>query len=170
MKPMVVSLNRHERSFTMSNLENILKESLGTVAQELSTAEENKQFYESLTEAGLNPKDYRADQNDYMPFLLKIAIDGQLQEFTDLVKGKEKLVASVFKVIHPEYVADLATKFKRAYGVQAESLKTKIMAVAYIARHLDDETEDRWVEAYTQYQAEKARKVADQKAIQAKLV
>ena len=154
----------------MSNLENVLKESLGTVAAELNTAEENKQFYESLTEAGLNPKDYRANLNDYMPFLLKIAIDGQLQEFTDLVKGKEHLVASVFKVIHPEYVADLASKFKRAYGVQAESLKTKIMAVAYIARHLDDETEDRWVKAYTDYQAEKAKKVADQKAIQAKLV
>ena len=154
----------------MSNLENILKESLGTVAAELTTAEENKQFYESLTEAGLNPKDYRADQNDYMPFLLKIAIDGQLEEFTKLVEGKEQLVASVFKVIHPEYVADLATKFKRAYGVQAESLKTKIMAVAYIARHLDDATEDRWVKAYTDYQAEKAKKVADQKAIQAKLI
>ena len=153
----------------MSNLENILKESLGTVAAELETSEENKQFYESLTEAGLNPKDYRANLNDYMPFLLKIAIDGQLQEFTDLVKGIEHLVASVFKVIHPEYVADLASKFKRAYGVQAESLKTKIMAVAYIARNLDDETEARWVEAYTQYQAEKAKKVAEQKAIQAKL-
>ena len=153
----------------MSNLENILKESLGTVAAELTTSEENKQFYESLTEAGLNPKDYRANQHDYMPFLLHIAIDGQLQEFTDLVKGKEQLVASVFKVIHPEYVADLATKFKRAYGVQAESLKTKIMAVAYIARHLDDATEDRWVKAYTDYQAEKAKKVAEQKAIQAKL-
>ena len=154
----------------MSNLENILKESLGTVAAELTTSEENKQFYESLTEAGLNPQDYRANLNDYMPFLLKIAIDGQLEEFTKLVEGKEQLVASVFKVIHPEYVADLATKFKRAYGVQAESLKTKIMAVAYIARHLDDATENRWVEAYTQYQAEKAKKVADQKAIQAKLV
>ena len=154
----------------MSNLENILKESLGTVAAELSTAEENKQFYESLSEAGLNPRDYRADQHDYTPFLLQIAIDGQLQEFTDLVKGKEQLVASVFKVIHPEYVADLASKFKKAYGVQAESLKTKIMAVAYIARHLDDATETRWVKAYTQYQAEKAKKVADQKAIQAKLV
>jgi len=153
----------------MSNLENILKESLGTVAAELTTAEENKQFYESLTEAGLNPKDYRANQNDYMPFLLHIAIDGQLQEFTDLVKGKEQLVASVFKVIHPEYVADLATKFKKAYGVEAESLKTKIMAVAFIARNLDDETETRWVKAYTDYQAEKAKKVAEQKAIQAKL-
>ena len=154
----------------MSNLENVLKETLGTVAAELTTAEENKQFYEALSEAGLNPKDYRADQNDYMPFLLKIAIDGQLQEFTDLVKGKEQLVASVFKVIHPEYVSDLASKFKRAYGVQAESLKTKIMAVAFIARNLDDETEDRWVKAYTDYQAEKAQKVAEQKAIQAKLV
>ena len=147
----------------MSNLENILKESLGTVAAELTTSEENKQFYESLSEAGLNPRDYRADQHDYTPFLLQIAIDGQLQEFTDLVKDKEQLVASVFKVIHPEYVADLATKFKRAYGVQAESLKTKIMAVAFIARHLDDETEDRWVKAYTDYQAEKAKKVADRK-------
>ena len=154
----------------MSNLENILKESLGTVAAELTTSEENKQFYESLTEAGLNPRDYRADQHDYTPFLLQIAIDGQLEEFTKLVEGKEQLVASVFKVIHPEYVADLATKFKRAYGVQAESLKTKIMAVAYIARHLDDETEDRWVKAYTDYQADKAQKVAEQKAIQAKLV
>ena len=154
----------------MSNLENVLKESLGTVAAELATSEENKQFYESLTEAGLNPKDYRADQHDYTPFLLQIAIDGQLEEFTKLVEGKEQLVASVFKVIHPEYVADLATKFKRAYGVQAESLKTKIMAVAFIARHLDDETENRWVKAYTDYQAEKAKKVADQKAIQAKLV
>ena len=154
----------------MSNLESILKESLGTVAAELTTSEENKQFYESLSEAGLNPKDYRANLNDYMPFLLKIAIDGQLEEFTKLVEGKEQLVASVFKVIHPEYVADLATKFKRAYGIQAESLKTKIMAVAYIARHLDDATEDRWVKAYTDYQAEKAKKVADQKAIQAKLV
>ena len=154
----------------MSNLENVLKESLGCVAAELTTAEENKQFYESLTEAGLNPKDYKADQHDYMPFLLKIAIDGQLEEFTKLVEGKEQLVASVFKVIHPEYVADLATKFKRAYGIQAESLKTKIMAVAFIARDLDDATEDRWVKAYTDYQAEKAKKVADQKAIQAKLV
>ena len=154
----------------MSNLENILKESLGCVAQELTTAEENKQLYESLTEAGLNPKDYRANLNDYMPFLLKIAIDGQLEEFTKLVEGHEALVASVFKVIHPEYVSDLASKFKKAYGVQAESLKTKIMAVAFIARHLDDETEDRWVKAYTDYQAEKAKKVADQKAIQAKLV
>ena len=170
MKPMVVSITDMKGVFTMSNLENILKESLGTVAAELTTSEENKQFYESLTEAGLNPRDYRADQHDYMPFLLQIAIDGQLQEFTDLVKGKEQLVASVFKVIHPEYVADLATKFKRAYGIQAESLKTKIMAVAYIARHLDDETEDRWVKAYTDYQAEEAKKVADQKAIQAKLV
>ena len=170
MKPMVVSINRHKGVNIMSNLENILKESLGTVAAELTTSEENKQFYESLTEAGLNPKDYRANQNDYMPFLLKIAIDGQLEEFTKLVEGHEALVASVFKVIHPEYVADLATKFKRAYGVQAESLKTKIMAVAYIARHLDDATEDRWVKAYTDYQAEKAKKVADQKAIQAKLV
>ena len=152
----------------MSNLESILKESLGTVAAELTTSEENKQFYESLSEAGLNPRDYRADQHDYTPFLLQIAIDGQLQEFTDLVKGKEQLVASVFKVIHPEYVADLATKFKRAYGVQAESLKTKIMAVAFIALHLDDATEDRWVTAYTDYQAEKTKKVADQKAIQAK--
>ena len=154
----------------MSNLENILKESLGTVAAELTTSEENKQFYESLSEAGLNPRDYRADQHDYTPFLLQIAIDGQLEEFTKLVEGKEHLVASVFKVIHPEYVADLATKFKRAYGVQAESLKTKIMAVAYIARNLDDETEDRWVKAYTDYQADKAQKVAEQKAIQAKLV
>ena len=170
MKPMVVSLNRHEMSFTMSKLESILKESLGTVAADLTTAEENKQFYESLTEAGLNPRDYRADQHDYTPFLLQIAIDGQLEEFTKLVEGHEALVASVFKVIHPEYVADLASKFKRAYGVQAESLKTKIMAVAYIARHLDDATEDRWVKAYTDYQAEKAKKVADQKAIQAKLV
>ena len=154
----------------MSNLENILKESLGTVAAELNTAEENKQFYESLTEAGLNPRDYRADQHDYTPFLLQIAIDGQLEEFTKLVEGKEQLVASVFKVIYPGYVADLATKFKRAYGIQAESLKTKIMAVAYIARHLDDATEDRWVKAYTDYQGGKAKKVADQKAIQAKLV
>ena len=154
----------------MSNLENILKESLGTVAAELTTAEENKQFYESLTEAGLNPKDYRADQHDYTPFLLQIAIDGQLEEFTKLVEGKEQLVASVFKVIHPEYVADLASKFKRAYGVQAESLKTKIMAVAYIAKNLDDATEDRWVKAYTDFQAEKAKKIAEQKAIQAKLV
>ena len=154
----------------MSNLENILKESLGTVAAELTTSEENKQFYESLTEAGLNPRDYRADQHDYTPFLLQIAIDGQLHECTDLVKGKEQLVASVFKVSQPEYVADVATKFKRTYGIQAESLKTKIMAVAYIARHLDDATEDRWVKAYTDYQAEKAKKVADQKAIQAKLV
>lgn len=153
----------------MSNLENILKESLGCVAEELATAEEDKQFYESLTEAGLNPKDYRANQHDYMPFLLNIAIDGQLGEFADLVKGKEHLVASVFKVIHPEYVADLASKFKRAYGVQAESLKTKIMAVACIARNLDDETEERWVKAYTDYQAEKAKKIAEQKAIQAKL-
>ena len=97
--------------------------------------------------------------------MLQIALDGQLEEFTKLV---EQLVASVFKVIHPEYVSDLATKFKRAYGVQAESLKTKIMAVAYIARHLDDATETRWVKAYTDYQAKKAKKVADQKAIQAK--
>lgn len=154
----------------MSNLENILKESLGTVAAELTTAEENKQFYESLSEAGLNPRDYRADQHDYTPFLLQIAIDGQLEEFTKLIEGKEHLVASVFKVIHPEYVADLASKFKKAYGIQAESLKTKIMAVAYIARNLDDETEDRWVKAYTDYQADKAQKVAEQKAIQAKLV
>ena len=153
----------------MSNLENILKESLGTVAAELTTSEENKQFYESLSEAGLNPKDYRADQHDYTPFLLQIAIDGQLEEFTKLVEGKEQLVASVFKVIHPEYVADLASKFKRAYGVQAESLKTKIMAVACIARNLDDETETRWVKAYTDYQAEKAKRIAEQKAIQAKL-
>ena len=170
MKPMGLQLTDMKGVFAMSNLENVLKESLGCVAAELTTAEENKQFYESLTEAGLNPRDYRADQHDYTPFLLQIAIDGQLEEFTKLVEGKEQLVASVFKVIHPEYVADLATKFKRAYGVQAESLKTKIMAVAYIARHLDDATEDRWVKAYTDYQAEKAKKVADQKAIQAKLV
>lgn len=154
----------------MSNLENILKESLGTVATELTTSEENKQFYESLTEAGLNPRDYRADLHDYTPFLLQITIDGQLEEFTKLVKDKEHLIASVFKVIHPEYVADLTTKFKRAYGVQVESLKTKIMAVAYIARHLDDATENRWVKAYTDYKTEKAKKVADQKAIQARLI
>lgn len=154
----------------MSNLENILKESLGVAAAELTTSEENKQFYETLTEAGLNPRDYRADQHDYMPFLLQIAIDGQLMEFTQLVKGKEDLVASVFKVIHPEYIADLASKFKRAYGVQAESMKTRIMAVAYIARNLDDETETRWVDAYTKYQAQRAERVAEQKAIQAKLI
>ena len=35
MKPMVVSLNRHKGVNIMSNLENILKESLGCVAQEI---------------------------------------------------------------------------------------------------------------------------------------
>ena len=155
----------------MSNkFENNFINILTSAAVELEEKSSAKEFYERLTEAGLNPRDYKADQNDYIPFLLKIAIDSEICEFADLVRGNEDKVASVFRVLRPDYIADLVSKFKNAYGLQAERLKTKILAIKYIARTVSDEDIEEWISAYERYEAEHAEKIADLKKVQAKLV
>lgn len=142
---------------------------LSEAAVELESKDSAKEFYAKLSEEGLNPRDYKADQHDYVPFLLQITIDGEIEHFADLIRGNEDKVASVFKVLHPSYIADLISKFKGAYGLQAERLKTKILAIKCIAKKVSDEDIDAWSEAYSKFEAERAEKVADLKKIQSKL-
>ena len=52
---------------------------LGIIAETLvgmKSVEEKADVLERLTEAGLNPKGYNPIDHDYMPFLLKITMDG----------------------------------------------------------------------------------------------
>ena len=153
-----------------SKFENTFTNILSNAAIELEEKSSAREFYEKLSEAGLNPRDYKADQHDYVPFLLQIAIDGEISEFADLIRGNEDKVASVFRVLRPDYIADLVSKFKSAYGLQAERLKTKILAIKYIAKTVSDEDIEAWVSAYEAYEAEHAKKVEDLKKVQAKLI
>ena len=145
---------------------------LGIFSEELRNVEqkaENKEIFDALTEAGLNPKDYRADQHDYTPFLLHIAIEGELQNFLSIIKDHYDLVASVFKVLTEDYLLDLVNKHKTSYGVQKAKLETKMIAVGYIARSTTAEQQNGMLEAYEKYAAERENAIAGQKAIQAKL-
>lgn len=130
---------------------------------------ENKDIFDALTENGLNPKDYRADQHDYTPFLLHIAIEGELQNFLSIIKDRFDLVASVFKVLTEAYLLDLVQKHKTAFGVQKAKIETRMIAVGYIARNTTAEQQNGMLEAYEKYAAERENAIAGQKAIQAKL-
>lgn len=113
-------------------------------------------IYEKLSEAGLNPREYRAADHDYTPFLLQIAIDGELQNFLQIVKDNLDLVASVFRVLTPAYMQDLVQKYRNSYGIQQKKLETKMVAIGYIARHTSTELQDEMLAAFDEYEKSRA--------------
>lgn len=150
---------------------NIIKEQLSN----LQEIEEKVDIYARLSEAGLNPKDYNPQMNDYMPFLLKIAIDGELRNFLDIIEGNYDLFASKFKVLHPSYLAELADKYNklpkfREESLEGEKLKTKMIAIGFIARNTTNEEQDAMIEAFKKYEENRRSAVEAEKAKQMKLV
>lgn len=145
---------------------NIIKEQL----LKTQSVEEKADIYTRLTEAGLNPRDYRAADHDYVPFLLQIAIDGELRNFLDIVKDHFDLVASVFRVLHPSYIADLASKHKTAYGIQQAKIETKLIAIGYIARNTSGEEQDAMIAAFQKYDDSRAQAVNVEKQKQLRLI
>lgn len=110
-----------------------------------------QKIFEQLSEVGLNPRDYKAAKHGYVPFLLQIAIDGELQNFMQIIDGHFDLVASVFRVLHPSYLEDLASKYRSAYGIQKAKIETKMIAIGYIARNTTDQQQDQMIEAFINY-------------------
>ena len=138
--------------------------------ENVQAAEEKLDVFAQLSEAGLNPKDYRADQHDYVPFLLQIAIDGELDNFLHIINGHFDLVASVFRVLHPSYLEDLVSKYRRAYGIQKAKIETKMVAIGYIARNTTDQQQDQMIAAFVEYDKGRIQAVEAEKAKQMKLV
>ena len=167
MKSMVGFLETHNKGVKNMgiNLE-IFKSELASV----QSAEEKLDVFAQLSETGLNPKDYRADQHDYMPFLLQIAIDGELDNFLQTVNGHYNLVASVFRVLHPSYLEDLVVKYRRAYGIQRAKIETKMVAIGYIARNTTDQQQDAMINAFVEYDKGRIQAVEAERAKQQKLV
>lgn len=130
----------------------IFKNELSVVKTSAAKAD----IYEKLSEAGLNPREYRAADHDYTPFLLQIAIDGELQNFLQIVKDNLDLVASVFRVLTPAYMQDLVQKYRNSYGIQQKKLETKMVAIGYIARHTSTELQDEMLAAFDEYEKSRA--------------
>ena len=144
---------------------NIFKTELSVVKSSVVKAD----IYAQLSEAGLNPREYKASGHDYMPFLLQIAIDGELQNFLQIVKGNLDLVASCFRVLTPAYMQDLVTKYRNSYGVQQKKIETKMVAIGYIARHTSTELQDEMLAAFDEYEKSRAAVIGDENAKIAKL-
>lgn len=113
-------------------------------------------IFERLSDAGLNPREYRASEHDYMPFLLQIAIDGELQNFLSIVKGNLDLVASVFRVLTPSYMQDLVAKYRNSYGIAQKKIETKMVAIGYIARHTPVDLQDEMLATFDGYERSRA--------------
>lgn len=136
----------------------------------IQSTEEKVDVFEKLTEAGLNPKDYRPADHDYVPFLLQICIDGELQNFLQIVDGHFDLVASVFRVLHPSYLEDLVSKYRSAYGIQKAKIETKMIAIGYVARNTTKEQQDAMIAAFSEYEKSRASVINTEKQKQIKLV
>lgn len=146
---------------------------LGIITNELinvKSIEEKTDIFERLSESGLNPRDYKPAEHDYVPFLLQISIDGELQNFLQIVDGHFDLVASVFRVLHPSYLEDLVSKYRTAYGLQKAKLETKMIAIGYIARNTTDEQQDQMIAAFDNYNKGRIKAVEEEKAKQVRLV
>ena len=136
----------------------------------IQSTEEKVDVFEKLTEAGLNPRDYRPADHDYVPFLLQISIYGELQNFLSIVDGHFNLVASVFRVLHPSYLEDLVSKYRNAYGIQKAKIETKMIAIGYIARNTTEEQQDAMIAAFSEYEKSRASAINAEKQKQIKLV
>ena len=146
---------------------------LGIIAETLvncKSVEEKSDIFERLSEAGLNPKNYDPQMNDYIPFLLKITMDGELQNFLQIIGDRYDLVARVFRVLHPTYIQGLADKFKTAGDLEREKISTKLVAIGCIARKTTDEQQDKMIAAYAEYAKKRADAIAAEKEKQLKLV
>lgn len=144
---------------------NIFKAEFATVKSSAVKAD----IYEKLSEAGLNPREYRASDHDYTPFLLQIAIDGELQNFLTIVKGNLDLVASCFRVLTPAYMQDLVAKYRNSYGIQQKKIETKMVAIGYIARHTSPELQDEMLAAFDKYEKDRAAVIGGENEKIAKL-
>lgn len=153
----------------MTELNEILKASFGEIKADLEKSVENKELFEKLDEDGLNPMKYDAKEHDYTPFLLQTAIDGTFKMFVDAIKGKEDLFAFVFKVLAPDYIAELASKYARAYGLQKERIETKVLAISWIAKHTSDEQQKCFSEVYQAWAKTKNEQLIAEKAKRANL-
>lgn len=136
----------------------------------VKSVEEKMDIFEKLSEAGLNPRDYKPADHDYVPFLLQISIDGELQNFLSIVKDHYDLVASVFRVLHPSYLEDLVSKYRNAYGIQKAKIETKMIAIGYIARNTTEEQQDAMIAAFSEYEKGRANAINAEKQKQVKLV
>lgn len=140
------------------------------LTEELQSSETSKQVFEALNEAGLNPRNYDAGNNGFVPFLLHITIQGELKNFLNIVKDNESLVASVFKVLHPSYLAELVDQYKRAYGLQKARIETKMLAIGHIARNTTKEEQNRMITAFENYNEDRQKAINEEKAKQAVLL
>ena len=136
----------------------------------VKSVEEKADVFERLSESGLNPRDYKPAEHDYVPFLLQIAIDGELQNFLQIVDGHFDLVASVFRVLHPSYLEDLVAKYRNSYGIQKAKIETKMIAIGYIARNTTNEQQDAMIAAFSEYEKGRNNAIAAEKAKQVRLV
>ena len=146
---------------------------LGIIAETLvgmKSVEEKADVLERLTEAGLNPKGYNPIDHDYMPFLLKITMDGELQNFLQIIGDRYDLVARVFRVLHPNYIQGLSSKYKTAGKLEQAKIETKLIAIGCVARNTTDEQQDAMIAAYSEYDKKLSDAIAAEKAKQVKLV
>lgn len=140
--------------------------------KELAVAQEKKEafdVFEQLSEQGLNPKDYRASDHDYRPFLIHIAIEGELRNFLDTLKGNYKAVASVFRVIDKAYLEELVSKYRTSYGIARAKVETKMVAIGYIARNTSEAEQDGMIKAFREYENGRQQLLAKEKSDIAKL-
>lgn len=136
----------------------------------MKSTEEKVDILENLSDAGLNPKDYDPKAHDYMPFLLQITMDGELQNFLQIIGDRYDLVARTFRVLHPTYIQGLADKFKTAGDLEREKISTKLVAIGCVARKTTDEQQDKMIAAYSEYAKKRADAIAEEKAKQVKLI
>lgn len=79
-------------------------------------ANEDKSIFQDLEDAGFSIFEYKPRENDYIPYLLKVAEDGDLDKFFKIAEGREEQIGWLFEPLTKEFIKDQLRTVKSGYN------------------------------------------------------
>lgn len=79
-------------------------------------ANEDKSIFQDLEDAGFSIFEYKPRENDYIPYLLKVAEDGNLDKFFKIAEGREEQIGWLFEPLTKEFIKDQLRTVKSGYN------------------------------------------------------
>lgn len=149
------------------------KTNFKALAASILTEKAASQVREQLELNGFAPFEYDSKANDYLPYGLKLAQDGQVQAFFDIVKDELSSFAWVFKPTSEDFAQEALKAFEETRNAKSVSgklnnakAKLKLVLTLSFQEQLDDTSFNDAQEAFKLWESVKADEL---KAINSKI-
>lgn len=143
------------------------------LAREVLTEKASSKVREELESNGFSPFEYDSKGNDFLPYGLKLAQDGSVQAFFDIVKDELQSYAWAFKPTSEEFAQEALKAFEETKNAKSVSgrlanakAKLRLVLTLSFQEQLNDDSFEAAQEAFLLWESVKADEL---KAINAKI-